>query len=492
MNAIRFQQGISVLRHEVAFTTFSLALLALALLTAPAARAQSATVYGSLSNFDVVNNTGNDAHGFEIELEGLQPQDVYYTFSAQRYGSPVITPYATGVRVRWASAYDNNVQQFMQKTLAHAANTPFAGSCYQWGANYDAAGCEHFGVTLSANATKTTYRWLAADAQTPGALAVVDPPVAIPAPTYIVLPPARPAEPPVLEAEIEAPEPAEAPELFGNAQWVKVFKTELPRPVALDELMSDNAIVPQDAAHAEVSWEIIQAEPASNSNGNRRRRQNQGSLNFSTRSVVRRYEIYQFTGAYDPLTHEALCADLTCTTPQAGEVGEFVGAQMAAANVNVPSVTITKSGNGNVASADRLLSCGSKCAAGVNAGTLMTLTASPASGNAFTGWGGACNGSDPTCSVTVNEALNVTATFLPVYSLSIGRSGSGTVTSNPVAIDCGKTCSAKIVQGTTVTLTATPAAGQRFVNWSGACSGSAPTCTLTVTQNASVQAVFSR
>src|SRR5205085_3139616 len=253
-----------------------------------------------------------------------------------------------------------------------------------------------------------------------------------------------------------------------------------------------NAIVPQDAAHAEVAWEIVQAEPASNSNGNRRRRQNQGGLSFNTRSVVRRYEIYQFTGAYDPITHEALCADLTCTTPQAGEVGDFVGAQMAAANVNVPSVTITRSGNGNVASADKLLSCGSKCAAGVNAGTLMTLTASPASGNAFTGWSGACNGSDPTCTLTVNEALNITAAFAPVYTLSIGRSGSGTVTSNPVAIDCGKTCSAKIVQGATLTLTATPAAGQRFVNWSGACSGNAPTCTLTVNQNASVQAVFSR
>jgi hypothetical protein len=466
--------------------------MALALFTAPAARAQSATVYGSLSNFDVINNTGDDTHGFEIELEGLQPQDVYYTFSAQRYGSPVIVPYATGVRVRWASAYDNNAQQFMQRTIAHAPNTPFAGSCYQWGANYDASGCEHFGVTLTGNPTKTTYRWLAADAQTPGALAAIDPPVAIPAPTYIVQPPARPADPPVLEAEIEAPEPAESPELYGDAQWVKVFKTELPRAVTLDELMSDNAIVPQDAAHAEVAWEIIQAEPASNSNGNRRRRQNQGGLNFNTRSVIRRYEIYRFTGAYDPITHEALCADLTCTTPQDGEVGEFVGAQMAAANVNVPSVTITKSGNGNVSSADRLISCGSKCAAGYNAGTPVTLTASPSSGSAFTGWSGACTGSDPTCTVTVNEALNVTAAFAPVYTLSIGRSGSGTVTSTPAGIDCGKTCSAKFVQSATVTLTATPAAGQRFLNWTGACTGAAPTCTLTVNQNASVQAVFSK
>ena len=490
MNAIWVQKGISVLSHKVTLATFTLALLAL--FAATEARAQTATVAGSLSNFDVINNTGHEAHGFEIELEGLQPQDVYYTFSAQRYGSPVIVPYATGVRVRWASAYDNGAQQFMQTTTAHEPNTAFAGSCYSWGANYATSGCEHFGVTLNANATKTTYRWLIADPQTPGALATVDPPVAIPAPTYVVLPPARPADPPVLQAEIEAPEPAEAPELYGDAQWVKVFKTELARPVTLDELMSDNVIVPQDQAQAEVAWEIVQAEPASNSNGNRRRRQNQGGLNFSTRSVIRRYEIYRYTGAYDPVTHEALCADLTCTTPQDGEVGEFVGAQMAAANVNVPSVTVNKVGNGNVASADKLLSCGSKCAAGYNAGSQVTLTASPASGSAFTGWTGACAGNQATCSLTVNEALNVTAAFAPIYTLSIGRSGSGTVSSSPAAVDCGKTCSAKIVQGTAVTLTATPAAGQHFVNWGGACTGTAPTCTVTVNQNLSVQANFSK
>ena len=43
-----------------------------ALLAAPSvARAQTATISSALSNFDVVNNTGREAHGFEAELEGL-------------------------------------------------------------------------------------------------------------------------------------------------------------------------------------------------------------------------------------------------------------------------------------------------------------------------------------------------------------------------------------------------------------------------------------
>ncbi len=32
---------------------------------------RATTLYGSLSNFDVINDTGQTAHGFEIELDGL-------------------------------------------------------------------------------------------------------------------------------------------------------------------------------------------------------------------------------------------------------------------------------------------------------------------------------------------------------------------------------------------------------------------------------------
>jgi uncharacterized repeat protein (TIGR02543 family) len=467
----------------------SLALFVLVSLAAHAtAQAQTATVYGALSNFDVINNTEHEAHGFEIELEGLQPGDVYYTFDAQRYGTPQIVPYQTGVRVRWTSAYDAAAAAFAQATVAHAAGTPFAGTCYQWGgASYDTSGCEHFGVTLRTTAVKTTYRWLVEDAQAPGTLVVVDPPVAIPAPVYVVLPPVRAAEAPVLEAEIEAPEPAEAPELYGNAQWVKVFKTEVQREVNLAELVSDNALVPQDAAHAEVAWEILQAEPASNSNGNRHRRQNQGSLNATTRAVVRRYEIYTYTGAYDPATHQAMCADTLCTAPAAAVVGDYVGAQMAAANVNVPAVTVAKTGSGSVSSTDRNISCGSKCASFYNAGATVTLAASAGSGNAFVGWGGACTGSQTTCTVTVNDSQTVTATFAPSVKLSVSTSGKGSVT-------CGNggVCASTMTQGTTVTFTAAPAAGFRFTNWAGACSGTASTCDLTINKDTQVQAVFSK
>ncbi|WAK04406.1 RHS repeat domain-containing protein [Methylobacter sp. YRD-M1] len=70
-------------------------------------------------------------------------------------------------------------------------------------------------------------------------------------------------------------------------------------------------------------------------------------------------------------------------------------------------------------------------------------------------------------------------------------SGSGTITSSPAGIDCGATCSAAYATGTVVTLTATPAADSTFGGWSGACSGTTPTCSVTVNQAQAVSATFS-
>ena len=471
----------------------SVALLVLCILTAPvASNAQTATVSGSLGNFDVINHTGHDGHGFEIELEGVQPGDIPYWFSVQRYGAPTITPTTLGTRVRWTSPYVGGA--FTQTTLPHAPNTPFAGSCYQWGANYNQSACEHFGIGLTVKPTRTTYRWLIEDAANPGTLVGVDPPIAIVSPVYVINAPVVQGGGPELVDTIEAPEPAEAPELYGDAQWVKVFKTQLTREANLDELVSDNAVIPQDAAHLEVQWEIIQQEPASNShsNGTRRQRQHTEILNADTRSVVRRYETYAFTGQYDPITHEALCADTTCNTAAVNEVGEFISAQMTAANVNVASVSVAKTGNGSVASADALINCGSKCSAIYDNGAAVTLTASPATNYLFTGWSGACAGSLLTCTVNAAQSLRVTANFARPLDVTAKTSGKGSVVAPAAGINCGRTCSSKIAPVASATFTATPDAGFRFINWSGACSGTARTCTIAINSNVSVQANFAK
>jgi hypothetical protein len=51
------------------------------------------------------------------------------------------------------------------------------------------------------------------------------------------------------------------------------------------------------------------------------------------------------------------------------------------------------------------------------AGTIVTLRAQPAVGSIFTGWAGCDSVSDSTCSVTVNAARSVFASFLGVSPL---------------------------------------------------------------------------
>jgi Divergent InlB B-repeat domain len=163
---------------------------------------------------------------------------------------------------------------------------------------------------------------------------------------------------------------------------------------------------------------------------------------------------------------------------------------MAAANVGVPSVSVSIVGGGKVASSDRVIGCGSKCSASYDINAQVTLTASANSGSVFTGWTGACEGAGANCTLGVNEALTVTANFAPLYNLVVKTAGSGSVVSAPSAIDCGKTCSAKLTQGTRVTLTATPATGLKFNGWAGACSGTSLTCSVTVSKDTQVQANF--
>lgn len=341
-----------------------LAALGFGMLVLPTvAQAQSAVIYGSLSNFDISNDTGQICHGFQIELDGVNPSQVPYSFSTERYGAPTVVPSAIGAIVRWESPYDNNTQQFVERTLPHAVPW-FPGQCYQWNPlTYPDSGCEHFGSSISGNPTRALANWLCEDPARPGTLIPNNPPTAVPMPIYYVQPPAVQNNPPVLVVEVQAPEPAESPELYGDAQWMRVFKVDLPRSIALEELLADNpAVVPMDPAQLESGWQIVQDEPAIGGNGKRKRKRNQGNIDPTTRAVVRRIETYAFTGQYDPITHEALCADGTCTAPAADEIGDLVSVQMTGANVQPDAVIVANTGNGTVASSDKLISCGSKCA----------------------------------------------------------------------------------------------------------------------------------
>ena len=150
-------------------------------------------------------------------------------------------------------------------------------------------------------------------------------------------------------------------------------------------------------------------------------------------------------------------------------------------------------GTGTVTSSPAGINCGSTCTASFTNGTMVTLTPTASADSTFTGWSGACSGTGP-CTVTMDQARSVTATFAlkPTHTLTVSKAGtgSGTVTSSPAGISCGATCSHAFPEDTVVTLTATPAAGSTFTGWSGeGCTG-AGTCIVTMDQARAVTATF--
>lgn len=77
-----------------------------------------------------------------------------------------------------------------------------------------------------------------------------------------------------------------------------------------------------------------------------------------------------------------------------------------------PALTLTISigGEGTVADSSGKISCTASCATQLRAPQVITLTATPASGYSFSGWGGSCTGS-AFCTVSVSQGRVVTAVF---------------------------------------------------------------------------------
>lgn len=330
-----------------------LAAVAAAALFAFAPDPAQASVIGFLGNFDVINDSGQTAHGFEIELEGLHVEDITDTFggpgrgfpsgtgfdpatAVQRYGAPSITAYSLGsifgVRVAYQSTFDALAGTWAFGTPSGTFVTP-GDNCWTGGGVGYGPGtpCDHFGVGTTKNATKTTYSWLV---ESPVAGQLDRSIAALPAPVYQVLPnPVPPADPnqvapPIVVAQIAAPEP-EAGAEFGDALWVKVYTTELESEVELEDLIGGSPVIEQ--AETEVEWQLLQVDFGKPGSG-----QLESGLGVpvgpKAASIIRRYEFFEYAGPYDPENHEAKPFG-NDSNPGEGDVGTYLGAQNGAVNL---------------------------------------------------------------------------------------------------------------------------------------------------------------
>ena len=76
-------------------------------------------------------------------------------------------------------------------------------------------------------------------------------------------------------------------------------------------------------------------------------------------------------------------------------------------------------------------------------------------------------------------------------AIIVTRSGSGlgTVATQGGELNCGTDCSRLYAPGTSVTLTAAPDGASTFAGWTGACSGTSPTCDIKLSSDPNEKAV---
>lgn len=324
------------------------------------AAAHASTAYGSINNFDAVNDTGKTCHGFEIELEDLHSTDVTYTFDWNHYGTPEIHednsvaghPKTT---VRYVSKKNPDGSWASYTAIPSAPINPTDGHQFVNPAvNF---GGEHFGMGYRVPPTAVRYHWLMEDGA--GGL-TAGPPVLIATPVFGYAPPVAGAVAAV-QAVIQPPEPVEVPVLeFGEAVWVKEIRTSSHNDgkVKLRDLVSDDPDDDDDKNwrnnepdEVEIEWQLLQTEFNKLDGGENGKLAGAAEgLKDGDETVTRRYEFYRYTGPLDEESGEAkaskvgpddlhgegmkeingVMVDLSTVEV----VGEFTGAQMAAVEVD--------------------------------------------------------------------------------------------------------------------------------------------------------------
>jgi hypothetical protein len=487
---------------------------------------RASQAYGTVNNFDVVNDNGVPTHGFEIELDDIHTKDITYTFDYNHYGtpkmsegSPTIAGSTNAVFIRYQSVWTNT--GWSAYTAVPAGPIPPTQG-HQFTNPRTNFGGEHFGVGYRAQPTKVTYFWLVDNGThvlTRGGQVNVTTPV------FTYSPPVGAVQAQAV-AVIPAPVPPVPPSYeFSGASWVKVVTTtsQTNNEVKIGDLMTPDTNNPnakdwrngQTNVEVETEWQLLQIDYMSSdynpTNGlggqNAKLAGPNRGLGHSDDVVTYRYEYYAYVGPYDdfsePPTHEAFAQTVakdgihgTGTYSNTIVVGKFLGAQMSAMAAAAPVGLIDHLPDGqiNVAYPTRsVVIAGDTNFTASLSGTLPT-------GMAFDAVNGWVYGTPSTAgifivtvtvSVTNRPALTKTYPFmvgagaiLPPHSavdIGVSDTNAGTASGNGV-----------YTNSTATTVTATPRPGFAFTGWTenDAVVSTTTSYTFTNIVNRSLKATF--
>ncbi len=478
------------------------------------ARAQSSAAYGTINNFDVVNGTGQECHGFEIEIEDVHSADITYTYGWNHYGTPRISednsnPAHPRVIVRYAavltnggwSAYTSIPTNAIAPTDGHQFTNPSV--------NF---GGEHFGCGYLGSPTNITYHWLVDDGS--GAL-VRGEAVNVATPQFSYVPPQGGG---VAQVEVELPvAPARPEREYGPATWVKSIKTSTHnnREVRLRDLVSDDPNDERDRnwrngepAEVEVEWQLLQfrfSRPGGGKNAKLKARPEE--LPQGDEVITRRYEFFKYGGPLDPASGEAL----TETVGPDGlhgigdyentvVVGEYLGAQMSAFDVAAPVGLIEQVQDGvvNEVYPNRLIVIGG------NLPFLATNSGALPAGLSFDGVTGQLSGTPTESGVfsfTVGAVAGNNPAVRRTYTITIAPSAAAVLPPRSTIDTVAEPLEAGVTQGngtfangSEATVVASASPGFAFSHWeeNGRVVSSSSRYTFTNVVNRSLVAIFVR
>lgn len=466
---------------------------ALLLLTLARDSAQAGVAYGTINNFDTVNDTGVECHGFEIELEDIHSTDITYTYDWNHYGTPTITednsvPLHPRVRIRYKSGKNPDGSWAAYTAIPSAPIAPTDGHAFtDPSQNF---GGEHFGAGYLGTPTKISYHWLVDDGN--GGL-VLGPAVNVATPIFTYSPPVA-AIPAQVQAVIPAP-PALPVKEFGPASWVKeiITTSHNNNQVKLRDLVSDDPNDEHDKNwrngepdEVEVEWQLLQTDfnkAAGGKNGELAGAPQ--ALAKGDEIITRRYEFYKYLGPIDEETGEAMTesvgpdgihgtgiksingVDVDLSTVIV--VGDFVGAQMSAFDNELPVGLVEHLPDGSMFEAYAARSV-------VIAAVPFTVTTTGAlpAGLEFNTETGVISGT-PVESGIFTFSLKVEAANNPVqsrnYTFAIAAEGEVlpphcTVELSAFPVEGGTLTGGGFqTNGTIATVIAEPAPGYAFSNW---------------------------
>ena len=503
-------------------------------LCAVSGSADASIAYGSINNFDTVNDTGTDCHGFEIEIEDCHSTDITYTYNYNHYGAPRIEqddtdPAHPKCRIRWESKKNANGSWAAYTAVPSGPISPTNGHMFT-NPNVNFGG-EHFGVGYRVPASVVKYNWLIDNGS--GVL-VHGGAVQVATPVFTYYPPVAGNPAPAQVQAVIAPPPPPVPPVkeFGKAVWVKEIKTKTHnnKEIKLRELVSDDPADADDKNWAngepdevEVEWRILQLKNSAPDGGpNGELAAAPEDLPNGDEVVTRRYEFYKYTGPLDAESGEAMAdavnADglhgtgmrtynhhmvggewVTVTEDMADFeiVGDFTGSQMAAVDVDAPVGLIDHVGEGRINTA---FAARTVVIEGGNPFTSLLEGALPA-GMTFDEVTGVLEGT-PTVSgsfqfkITANDGLNpdVSKNYtLLIAALGAALPPTSLLDTSASPVGSGMTTgdgSFAIDANATVTAMAEP--GFTFLNWSdnGIVVSSNSSYTLAMNVNHSLVANF--